>query len=811
MKKSFCFALALFLALLALPGTCQTSRVVTYAIKNLPKQILLTKGDILEISDDQQTNELNSKVWLQCRDLMLASSETSGKWSLKWATENERFDSKRLVVWQIKAGQKESIGQTVVTLVQKSAFHLKTKTPEDSALPVDLNVIADSSFPVSGVHLMADGEPISVTRRNGIYQWTPHLKPGLHILIGSVTTTDDMEYCLRPVNVEIKYSIAIRPLPFGATLLRGKINGAFTCQTHIDPRLQVQEARLFLADNAVLSRNQPPFDTFDITPRDLSDGNVNLRFEVTTKEGWHITSPACTLHVVTDNSNAPALPVPTDAAVNADYSLQISTAGNDIAPQQIALLGKTSAAFKEVNYYCDGRPLLTASSNALTAYWDIRTVGAGLHHLWADALTENNTHCITRPVEVNVPERITFAALPKTFTVDFQNHTLPVQLNFAAGLHPRQVRFLADGKVLSEQDDVTGYFELEGAGLSDGTHTLSAEITNADNAEYRATPVKIEVSNKIKLAAVVEDKNFRKDLSDFEKLDRQWVVTRKRYQIAEPYLFKKDRRTGVKGFVRGLAVMEKHTVISAYGTIYRYDWETGSTLPIDVSAVRGTGRVDFTSPLADNYPISGMRNAVEFCKTKIIALRRTFAWQTYDLAFQHGDGATPIGGPSAGAADAVALMSLLLGCPVDSSVALTGEITADGLVRPVGGVFLKAQAAFSDPQVRTLIVPAGMASRKELIDLYCLQPEIFIGKKIIMASNMEQVFRQALIGYSSDYEQVQELVRQAMLEFVLQRDLVGFRYLREAEQLTPEDMTLYAYEDWIRREAQKNPIPSSNP
>ena len=103
----------------------------------------------------------------------------------------------------------------------------------------------------------------------------------------------------------------------------------------------------------------------------------------------------------------------------------------------------------------------------------------------------------------------------------------------------------------------------------------------------------------------MEDKNFRKDLSDFEKLDRQWVVTRKRYQIAEPYLFKKDRRTGVKGVVRGLAVTKGQIVYrDAYGTIYRYDWETGSTLPIDVSAVRGTGRVDFTSPLADSYPIS---------------------------------------------------------------------------------------------------------------------------------------------------------------------------------------------------------------
>lgn len=56
-------------------------------------------------------------------------------------------------------------------------------------------------------------------------------------------------------------------------------------------------------------------------------------------------------------------------------------------------------------------------------------------------------------------------------------------------------------------------------------------------------------------------------------------------------------------------------------------------------------------------------------------------------------GGIPVDGPSAGVAMAVALYSAFTGIPVDHRVAMTGEISIRGHVRPVGGVVIKVEAA----------------------------------------------------------------------------------------------------------------------
>lgn len=56
-------------------------------------------------------------------------------------------------------------------------------------------------------------------------------------------------------------------------------------------------------------------------------------------------------------------------------------------------------------------------------------------------------------------------------------------------------------------------------------------------------------------------------------------------------------------------------------------------------------------------------------------------------------GGSPVDGPSAGAAMALAAISAITGRPVDGGAAVTGEITVLGQVRPVGGVPSKAEAA----------------------------------------------------------------------------------------------------------------------
>ena len=69
-------------------------------------------------------------------------------------------------------------------------------------------------------------------------------------------------------------------------------------------------------------------------------------------------------------------------------------------------------------------------------------------------------------------------------------------------------------------------------------------------------------------------------------------------------------------------------------------------------------------------------------------------------------GAVPKDGPSAGVTMTTALVSLVTGRKVRADVAMTGEVTLQGRVLPVGGIKAKALAAHR-AGIRTVLFPAG--------------------------------------------------------------------------------------------------------
>jgi ATP-dependent Lon protease len=104
------------------------------------------------------------------------------------------------------------------------------------------------------------------------------------------------------------------------------------------------------------------------------------------------------------------------------------------------------------------------------------------------------------------------------------------------------------------------------------------------------------------------------------------------------------------------------------------------------------------------------------------------------------DGATPKDGPSAGAAMATAIVSVLTGLPIRKDIAMTGEITLRGRVTAIGGLKEKLLAALRSG-VKTVLIP--QENEKDLADV----PEnVRSALEIIPVSNIDQVLALALTG-----------------------------------------------------------------
>ena len=158
----------------------------------------------------------------------------------------------------------------------------------------------------------------------------------------------------------------------------------------------------------------------------------------------------------------------------------------------------------------------------------------------------------------------------------------------------------------------------------------------------------------------------------------------------------------------------------------------GEILYIETLFTKGKGKITVTGQLGDVMKESA-QIAVSLVKSMFPKQVKLF--EENDLHIHVPDGATPKDGPSAGITLTTALSSLVCGVPVPATVAMTGEVSLEGNVKPIGGLPEKLLAA-QRAGVKTVFIPKDNED-----DLRDVADEVKEQLKIVPVETVEDVLK----------------------------------------------------------------------
>ncbi|WP_313801024.1 ATP-dependent protease LonB [Cytobacillus sp.] len=231
-----------------------------------------------------------------------------------------------------------------------------------------------------------------------------------------------------------------------------------------------------------------------------------------------------------------------------------------------------------------------------------------------------------------------------------------------------------------------------------------------------------EAVNLIQISAglaITEDRDYIKDE------DIEWVIQSSQLT---PRMERKVNEKSAVGLVNGLAV---------------YGPNTGALLEIEVTVIPAVekGSINITG-IVEEESIGGQGKSIRrksMAKGSIenvITVLRSMGVPANDYDIHvNFPGGVPIDGPSAGIAMATGIYSAIYKLPIDHTVAMTGEISIHGHVKPIGGVYPKVKAA-KKAGAKTVIIPEE--------NMQSILKEI-TGIKIIPVTHLNEVFDIALL------------------------------------------------------------------
>ncbi|BDG80950.1 MULTISPECIES: ATP-dependent protease LonB [Bacillus] len=232
-----------------------------------------------------------------------------------------------------------------------------------------------------------------------------------------------------------------------------------------------------------------------------------------------------------------------------------------------------------------------------------------------------------------------------------------------------------------------------------------------------------EAVNMIQIAAGMAVTEDRKDIT-IE--DIEWVIH------SSQLTPKHEQKIGTApqiGIVNGLAV---------------YGPNSGSLLEIEVNVTpaQDKGSINITG-IAEEESIGSQSKSIrrksmaKGSVENVLTVLRTMGMKPsdYDIHINF-PGGIPIDGPSAGIAMAAGIFSAVHKIPIDNTVAMTGEISLNGLVKPIGGVIPKIKAAKQSGAKKVIIPHENQQSILKQIE----------GIKIVAVKTFQEVLDEILVN-----------------------------------------------------------------
>jgi ATP-dependent Lon protease len=323
----------------------------------------------------------------------------------------------------------------------------------------------------------------------------------------------------------------------------------------------------------------------------------------------------------------------------------------------------------------------------------------------------------------------------------FRDHYLEVDLDLSEVLFipTANVAETIPGPLLDRMELIRldGYTEEEKVAIA-RDHLLPRQVKQAG-----LNPEEVTVSDDAIMKVITDHtreagvRNLERELG---KITRKIATKVAKKDLTPPVAITPDRVREFLGKPKFDNEVAERTAVPGVATGLAVTGTGGDVLFVEATATEGNGHgasLILTGQLGDVMKESA-QIALSYVQSHAQALKIDDAVANKSFHIHVPEGAVPKDGPSAGVTMTTAIVSLLTGRPMRSVVAMTGEVTLQGLVLPIGGVKQKVLAAHR-MGLQEVILPKR--NEKDIDDV---PQSVRESMKFHFASRMEDVLEYAL-------------------------------------------------------------------